>query len=309
MMSVAEAFRGKHPVLLGVMILLGVFLCSWLGLSVFLSLFPGNGQGQEIFSSASGKIGIVEVKGVITSAEKTIRALTDFRQNRHIQAIVLRIDSPGGAVGASQEIFEEVKRTDATKPVVASLGSVAASGGFYAALGARKIVTSPGTLTGSIGVIVKFPNLTEIFDKIGYRAEIVKSGKLKDIGAANRPMTTEERALLQEIIDNVHQQFVDAVAQRRKLPREQVVKLADGRIFSGEQALKFGLVDQFGNFTDAVALAARQAEMKNEQPPLEYPREREFSLLRLLMGESGESRLQGLTSLYPTLAYELNFTP
>jgi len=307
MMRIAEAFRSKHPVVLGFIILAGVFLCSWLSLSIFLSLFPGNGQGQEIFSSASGKIGIVEIKGIITSAEKTIRDLTDFRQNRHIRAIVLRIDSPGGTVGASQEIFEEVKRTNAVKPVVASFGSVAASGGYYAALGARKIVTSPGTLTGSIGVIVKFPNLTEIFDKIGYRSEIVKSGKLKDIGAINRPMTSEERALLQEIIDNVHQQFVDAVARSRNLPREQVLKLADGRIFSGEQALKAGLVDQFGNFTDAVALAAREADMKNEHPPLEYPRERDFSLLRLLVGETGESRLQGLASIFPTLAYEMNF--
>jgi protease IV len=309
MMRIAEAFRGKHPVFLGFIILIGVFLCSWLGLSIFLSLFPGNGQGREIFSSASGKIGIIEVKGVITSAEKTIRDLTDFRQDQRIRAIVLRIDSPGGAVGASQEIYEEVKRTDAVKPVVASLGSVAASGGYYAALGARKIVTSPGTLTGSIGVIVKFPNLKEIFDKIGYRSEIVKSGKLKDIGAANRPMTDEERALLQEIIDNVHRQFVDTVAQSRNLPREQVLKLADGRIFSGEQAVESGLADQFGNFTDAVTLAARQAEMKDEQPPLHYPRERDFSLLRLLMGETGESSLQGLASLHPTLAYELNFKP
>jgi protease-4 len=309
MMRIAEAFRGKHPVFLGFIILIGVFLCSWLGLSIFLSLFTGNGQGREIFSSASGKIGIIEVKGVITSAEKTIRDLTDFRQDHRIRAIVLRIDSPGGAVGASQEIYEEVKRTDAVKPVVASLGSVAASGGYYAALGARKIVTSPGTLTGSIGVIVKFPNLKEIFDKIGYRSEIVKSGKLKDIGAANRPMTDEERALLQEIIDNVHRQFVDTVAQSRNLPREQVLKLSDGRIFSGEQAVESGLADQFGNFTDAVALAARQAEMKDEQPPLHYPRERDFSLLRLLMGETGESSLQGLASLHPTLAYELNFKP
>jgi protease-4 len=164
-------------------------------------------------------------------------------------------------------------------------------------------------LTGSIGVIVKFPNLTEIFDKIGYRSEIVKSGKLKDIGAANRPMTDEERVLLQEIINNVHQQFVDAVAQNRRLPREQVEELADGRIFSGEQALKSGLVDQFGNFTDAVSLAARLAGMKKEHPPLAYAKEKDFSLLRLLMGEAGESRLQGLASLYPVLAYELNFKP
>ncbi len=308
-MRLAEAFRGKHPVVLGLLLLAAVFLCAWLGLTFFLSLLPDHGQGQDFFSTGSGKIGVVEVKGVITSAEKTIQDLTEFRQNPRVRAIVLRIDSPGGAVGASQEIFEEVKKTNAVKPVVASMGSVAASGGYYAALGASKIVASPGTLTGSIGVIIKFPNLTEIFDKIGYHSETIKSGKLKDIGAANRPMTPEERALLQGIIDNVYGQFVDAVVRRRQLPRDKVLKLADGRIFSGEQALQDGLIDQYGNFTDAVAAAARLAGMKNTQPPLVYNRDREFSLLHLLLGGSGESRLQGLAPLYPTLAYEMNFKP
>lgn len=302
-----DTFRRKHPFASTVFVLGALFVFSWLATKVFLSLFPSEEQGQEFFTS--GKIGIVEIKGLITSAEKPIRELTEFRKDRHIKAVVLRIDSPGGAVGASQEIFEEVRRTDQIKPVVASLGSLAASGGYYAALGARKVLASPGTLTGSIGVIVKFPNLTEIFDKIGYHSEIVKSGKLKDIGAMNRPMTAEEKALLQDIIDNVHQQFVRAVAESRSLSHEQVLKFADGRIFSGEQALKLGLIDQFGNFTDAVMVASKLAGMKNELPELVYSSEKDFSLLRLLVGNSGETAWQNLSALNPTLSYELNFKP
>lgn len=306
-MLAINSFRKEYPLTSVVFILVVLFVCSWLAVSIFLTLFPSTGQGQELF--ASGKIGVVELKGLITSAEKPIRELTEFRKDRRIRAIILRIDSPGGAVGASQEIYEEVRRTDRIKPVVASFGSVAASGGYYAALGARKIISSQGTLTGSIGVIVKFPNLTEIFDKIGYRSEIVKSGKLKDIGAMNRPMTEEEKALLQGIIDTVHQQFVSAVTDSRKLPREQVLKLADGRIFSGEQALKSGLIDQFGNFTDAVMVASKLAGMKEELPPLVYSSEKDFSLLRLLVGNSGETAWQNLSTLYPTLSYELDFKP
>lgn len=299
-------FRQQHPIASIIVALGAVFLCSWLGLTVFLALFPSWGEGQEIFSS-SGKIGVVEIKGVISTADDTIRQLTEFRKDRQIRAIILRIDSPGGAVGASQEIFTEVKRTNQLKPVVASMGSVAASGGYYAALGARKILASPGTLTGSIGVIVKFPNLTDIFAKIGYHTETIKSGKLKDIGAMNRPMTAEEKVLLQDIIDNVQNQFIEAVAEGRKLPRAQVEKLADGRIFSGEQALRSGLIDQFGNFNDAVIEASKLAGMKNELPPLVYISTKDFSLLRLLLGTNGETTWQGLAALSPSLSYELNF--
>jgi len=305
-MRIVDNFRKQRPIVSIVIALVGIFLCSWLGITIFLFLFPSAGEEQEIFSPA-GKIGVVEIKGVITSAEDVIRELTEFRKDHHIRAIILRIDSPGGAVGASQEIFSEVKRTNAVKPVIASMGSVAASGGYYAALGARKILASPGTLTGSIGVIVKFPNLTDIFDKIGYHTETIKSGKLKDIGAMNRPMTAEEKVLLQDIIDNVHSQFVEAVAEARKLPREQVEKLADGRIFSGEQALRFKLIDQFGNFNDAVIAASKLAGMKNQLPPLVYASAKDFSLLRLLLGTKGETTWQGLASLTPSLSYELNF--
>ncbi len=283
----------------------GIFVLIWGGASLLFSLIPGFiPTGSFNPRSGSGEIGVVEIKGEIISPEKTIAALTAFRKNRKIKAIVLRVDSPGGAVGASQEIFNEVRRTDKKKPVVASLGSVAASGGFYAAIGARKIIASPGTITGSIGVIIKFANLQDIFKKIGYRPQVIKSGKLKDMGSMNRPMTREERRLLQGIIDNVHQQFIADVAKARHLRGKKVRALADGRIFSGQQAQALGLIDKLGNFTDAVNLAAEMAGIKNEYPRLAYPRQRKFSLLNLMTGEEASFFTHNPFSQSPLLSYQ-----
>ena len=298
-----RSFRQEHPVLLGLAILAGVFVCTWLGMTFFLPLLPGVGS-HNIFQARAGKVGVVELKGMITSPEKALQELTQFRDDRSIKAIVLRIDSPGGAVGASQEIFEEVKRTSQAKPVVASMGSVAASGGYYAALGANEIMASKGTLTGSIGVIIKFANLSQIFEKIGYKSEVLKSGELKDIGASDRQMTAREKKLIQDIIDNVHEQFISAVSESRELATEEVRKLADGRIYSGEQALEAGLIDKFGNFNDAIMLAASLAGLKKEMPPLVYPAKEDFSLLRLLVGDSGSTLFEGKSNLRPLLSYE-----
>lgn len=284
-------------------ILAGVFVVAWLGMTFFYSRFSGTPEAG-VFGSRAGKVGVVELKGLIATPEEAIKQLTSFRENRNIAAIVLRIESPGGAVGASQEIFEEVKRTRQVKPVVASMGSVAASGGYYAALGANRIVASPGTLTGSIGVIVKFANFAEIFKKIGYKSEVVKSGEMKNIGAPGRSMTEAERALIQAIIDNVHDQFVRAVSEGRDLPEEQVRKLADGRIFSGEQALAAGLIDQFGNFNDAVETAAALAGLKEKLPDLVYPAREDFSLLKLLFGTGGNALFEEAVQLHPVLSYE-----
>jgi len=302
-----KSFRHKHPLVIGVAILVGVFICTWTGMTFFLPLLSGS-VSHEIFSAGAGKIGVVELKGMITSPEKALQELTHFRKEGNIKAIVLRIDSPGGAVGASQEIFEEVKRTARAKPVVASMGSVAASGGYYAALGANKIMASKGTLTGSIGVIIKFANLAEIFKKIGYKSEVITSGKLKNIGATDRQMTPEERKLVQDIIDNVHEQFISAVSESRDLPPDDVRKLADGRIYSGEQALEAGLIDTFGNLNDAVMLAARLAGLKEEMPPLVYPVKENFSLLRLLVGDGGSTLFEDRSFLHPILSYEWSIT-
>ncbi|MDA8165588.1 MAG: signal peptide peptidase SppA [Desulfobacteraceae bacterium] len=296
------SFRQRHPVILGFLILGVMFLLFWGGMTFFLARVLGHGRG-ELFAGQNS-VGIVELKGLIISSEDTIRQLTDFRNNPAIKAIVLRIDSPGGAVGASQEIYAEVKRTSQVKPVVASMASVAASGGFYAAMGARKILANPGTLTGSIGVIVKFANLQDLFEKIGYKSEVIKSGKLKDMGSPDRELTPEERQVLQGVIDTVHHQFVADVAASRHLPEAKVAALADGRIFAGETAKQLGLIDGFGNFTDAVKLAASMGGLDTKNPHLVYPEERGFSLLNLLMGGEKAELFGRFLRNGPTLAYE-----
>lgn len=307
-MSQARLFRQEHPILTGCLLLALVMLIFWGGVTLLVASFGGTAK-KDMFSRREG-VGVIEIKGVITTPDEIIANLTEFREAAGIKAILLRIDSPGGAVGASQELYEEVKRTNAVKPVVASLGSVAASGGLYAALGAGRIVANPGTITGSMGVIVKFANLEELFGKIGYRSEVIKSGALKDVGSAERPMTEEERLMLQALIDGVHGQFVAAVASSRNLPEETVRGLADGRIFSGAQALEHQLVDALGNLNDAVLLAAELAGLGADKVPnLIYPAKKEFSLLSLLMGEKAQAALTRPLLMLPTLAYEWTMSP
>lgn len=277
-------------------------LFFWGGITFFVTSLTGPSK-SELFLQEG--LGVIDVKGVILESEEILANLVAFREEPKIKGIVLRIDSPGGAVGASQEIYDEVRRTSKVKPVVASMGSVAASGGLYVSLGAGKIVANPGTLTGSMGVILKFANLEGLFDKIGYKNEVVKSGRLKDIGSPSRPMTEEERQMLQGMIDNVQEQFVQAVSESRSLPAAEVRKIADGRIFSGQQAKEYGLVDQLGNFSDAVMLAAELAGIKSDKmPELIYPREDDFSFLRLMTGKNSESLLQQTGLSGPLLAYE-----
>ncbi len=272
------------------------------GITFFVSTIVK--QKNTYLLGVSNSIGVIEIKGVITDAEETLADIQSFSQEDGIKAVVIRIDSPGGAVGASQELFMAIRRLSQQKPVVASMGSVAASGGFYAAIGAEKIVAAPGTLTGSMGVIIKFANLEQIFEKIGYQSQVVKSGQFKDMGSPDRSLTEAELALLQDLINSVHNQFVNDIAESRALSREEVNKIADGRIFSGEQAKEYGLIDELGNFHDAVRLAARLANMGIELPNLVYPPEESNGMLGMLLGQSSH-RLWGQLSLAkPILSYE-----
>ena len=214
-------------------------------------------------------VGVVSISGAIYRSDggglwprglsQWERRLERFGKRKDIKAVVLSIDSPGGSVGSVQELNSRIlrMRRELKKPVVAQLGDVAASGGYYLAASCDKIVSQPGTLLGSIGVIFRHSNIEGLLGKVGVRSEAIKSGKLKDIGSMSRPMTKEERELLQGLIDNAYGQFVKAVAQGRGMPEETLRPLADGRIFTGEQALALGLVDQLGDFEDAVTLAGR----------------------------------------------------
>ncbi len=287
----------KHPILLGLLVfgvLLGLFLVSLYALS-YLSEREGSLWGGE-------KIAVIEVRGIILDPQPIVEKLVKLRKNENVKAIVLRIDSPGGGVGPAQEIFAEVKKVQKQKKVLVSMGSVAASGGYYIACGADKIMANPGSITGSIGVIVESLNVEELLRKLGLRSMVVKSGKHKDLGSPLRPMTEEERKLLQGVLDSVHEQFIRAVAEGRKLPVEKVRELADGRIFSGEQARELGLVDELGNLEDTLALAATLAGIRGE-PEIIYPEKKRFSLLDLLLQESVRKIVESLRESAPPLNF------
>ncbi len=284
----------KHPFLLGILVfgvLLSLFFISIWVVSYFTS--------REESLWGDEKVAIVEIKGVIIDPQPVVEKLIKFRKNDQVKAIVLRIDSPGGGVGPAQEIHAEVKKVQREKKVLVSMGSVAASGGYYIACAADRILANPGSITGSIGVIVESLNVEELFRKLGLRSTVIKSGKHKDIASPLRRMTAEEKKLLQGVLDSVHEQFIRAVAEGRNLPLEKVRKLADGRIFSGDQAKALGLVDELGNLQDTIALAGKMAGIKGE-PEVIYPEKKRFSLLDLLLQETihkflesaGESFLQ-----------------
>jgi protease-4 len=235
--------------------------------------------------SRGPKVAVLPINGLISESEETIDHLKKFSKDNTVRAIILRINTGGGGVGPSQEIYEEVRKLKGKKIVMTSMGALAASGGYYIACGTQKIYANPGTITGSIGVIMPFVNVKDLAEKLGVRGMEVKSGKFKDIGSPLREMRPDERELLQGVIDNVHAQFINAVAEGRRLDRSRVAAIADGRIFSGEQAKTLGLVDAMGNLDDAVADAGRMAKIEGE-PKVIYPPKKKLSFLELLKGEA-----------------------
>jgi protease-4 len=245
------------------------------------------------------KIGVIEIKGAIVDSQLILYQMKTFRESDAVKAIVVRIDSPGGSVGPSQEIFREIRKTVVTKKVIVSMGAVAASGGYYVAAAADGIVANPGTITGSIGVIMGFTNFEELMKKIGLAPVVIKSGEYKDTGSPARSMTGRERELLESVTQAIHQQFVNAIVEGRELPRPDVEAVADGRIITGEQALSLGLVDRLGNYEDAVAWAADLSGVtgkvetvfpeKEKAPLMEYLMS---STLKLITGGRLQSRLE-----------------
>lgn len=229
------------------------------------------------------KVALVRVAGVILDSTDVIKELKEYSKDSSVKAIVLRVDSPGGGVAPSQEIYEEVLKIKEKKKVIASMGSVAASGGYYIAAPADKIVANAGTLTGSIGVIMEIPNVSGLMEKIGVKTQVVKSGKHKDLASAFKSMTPEEKKILQTVLDDVHTQFIQAVSESRGMAFEDIKKLADGRIFTGKMAKEIGLVDELGNLQDAIMLAGKLTGIKGE--PEVVTKEDEFSFLDLLKGK------------------------
>jgi protease-4 len=257
----------------------------------FLLLAYAAVKGESPRLAGGPRIGVVEIKGGIgmgggrgsVEADDVLKHLRRLRDDEDLKAVVVRVDSPGGAVAPSQEIFEEIKKLGEKKAVVCSMGNVAASGGLYVALGCEKILAQPGTITGSIGVVSQFTNLTGVAEKLHFKVETVKSGKLKDAGNPFREMSPEVRAYYQALIDAVYQQFLKAVVESRELPEEKVRPVADGRVLTGEQALELGLIDQLGTFNDAIEVAKKEAGLKGE-PRLVYPPSNRDELLDNLLG-------------------------
>ncbi|HVE85693.1 MAG TPA: signal peptide peptidase SppA [Myxococcales bacterium] len=271
----------------------GLVFCLF-GFLMVLTLALGSSSKKSSLSSGD-RVGVVEVQGPITDSKATLKAIREFAEDDHIKAVVIRIDSPGGAVGPSQEIYAAVRHLSAKKHVVASMGSLAASGGFYIACAAEKVFANPGTLTGSIGVIFQLPNVSGLMKWAGVEMRTITAGKLKDSGSPFRDMTPEERAYFEGVLHDVHEQFIQAVADGRKLKPEDVRPSADGRVFTGRQAKELKLVDELGGFEEAVAAAGKLAGMKDEAPEVEYPH-KDRKLLEELLGEETRSVLGGAAS-------------
>ncbi|MDY7032745.1 MAG: signal peptide peptidase SppA [Thermodesulfobacteriota bacterium] len=273
----------RHPVLLG-LIIVGVILAVFLVSLITITHLTG----RSAAFTPGDRIAVINVQGIIRDSKNVIDQLLQFKKDKRVKAVVLRIDSPGGSVGPSQEIYEEIKKFRAKKKIVVSMGSIAASGGYYIACAADRIVANPGTITGSIGVIVEFANLEELMKKIGFESVVIKSGKHKDVMSPFRSITPDERKLLQGVIDNVHNQFVEAIAQERKIKKDKVSQISDGRIFSGEQAKELGLIDTLGNLQDAISLAAAIGGVKGE-PKIVYPPKKRFSIFDYIFRNIAQS--------------------
>jgi len=277
-------FSRRHPFLFFTMVMSGI---SALFMLFMIALIAGSATlmrsdftALEIAGDAN--VGIIEMSGPIISSKETIEQIKNFREKSAIKAIVIRIDSPGGGVGPSQEIYREIMKTRKVKTVVASMGSVAASGGYYAAASCDSIVANPGTITGSIGVIMEYANIQEIVQKIGLSPVVIKSGEYKDMGSPLRDIKENERKLLQSVVNEIHMQFVRDAAQGRNIDIETMVKLADGRIYTGESALSLNLVDKLGNLDDAVEWAGELAGIEGKIKTI-YPEEDKTEFFRKLV--------------------------
>ncbi len=267
---------GKKTLFIILAVGAGLFFLTVLGLMLAWGFSDG-----EMTSGFGSGVGLVEVVGPITSSEEPVRLLDKYRNNKSVKAIVLRVESPGGGVAASQEIYEAVWRARDSKPVVCSMGEVAASGGYYIACACDTIMANPGTLTGSIGALMEFWNAEELIKKVGLRFEVVKAGEVKDVGSFSRKMTPAERAMLQAMLDDVHLQFMEAVAEGRGIDLDSLRPYADGRVFTGRQAWHLGLVDTLGTLEDAISLAGRMGGLK-DPPRVIREKKRKPSLYDLL---------------------------
>ncbi len=279
--------------ILFLIILMALFVVLSVGLSRYLE---SEDQGPGLIETLDygAKVGVVPIDGAVMTSDEILKDLRKFSKKTAIKAIVVRINSPGGAVAPAQEIYREIERIKKKKPVVASMETVGASAGYYIASSASRVVCSRGTITGSIGVIMMLPDIQKLAEKIGVGVNIVKAGKFKDIGAGIKPLTDDEKKILETFAAEIHEQFINDVAHARKdrISLDKLREISDGRFFSGEKAREYGLVDDIGNFYDAVQIAAGLAGVKGE-PQLEFPRKKWNNYLDIVL-ESASSALSRL---------------
>ncbi len=293
-------FSRRHPYLHFLLIFSSIVSVSAIVISLIVLTGIKYSTQNDNISDAEEKVGVIEVKGYIADPQETIQDIRKYREDKSIKAIVIRIDSPGGGVGPSQEISREIQRTLQDKKVVASLGAVAASGGYYIASTASGIVANPGTITGSIGVIMGFTDIQGLLQKIGVTPVVVKSGQYKDIGSPVRTMTDSERNLLQTFSDQVHRQFITAIAEGRHLEYEKVATVADGRILTGENAHELGLVDRLGNLEDAIAWAGEMGGITGKVSAV-YAKDKKHTFIKRL-AESSLHEIMSQLSAYQLFA-------
>lgn len=251
----------------GIMISLIVIAVLFAGVSfIFLAnVLSGSGRYDEQTGKGNGKIAVVDLDFTILSSESIVRQFKKFGEDKSIKAILLKVNTPGGGVAASQEMYEAIKKTrDSGKPVVVSISSLGASGGYYAACGGSLIIANPGSLVGSIGVIINLMNFRELAEKIGISENIIKSGELKDAGNPFRELNEMDREYFQNLVDDSYDQFLDVVSSARKIEKEKLREYANGRVFTGRQAKEIGLVDSLGTFEDAVRITGEIAGIEGE---------------------------------------------
>lgn len=292
----------KRAKLIAVLVIGFFLILSFSMMAVISSQFGGHA-----YRSSEPYVAVVEVSGVIMDSSEFRASLKDLLEDDELKAIVVRINSPGGLVAPSEEIYYALKKADEKVPVIASMGSLAASGGYYAALGARKVYANAGTLTGSIGVIMELANTERLYEWAKVERYTLKAGKFKDIGSSSRKMTPEERELMQSLLDNMHKDFRDKVQKNRKLTDDELNSVADGRIFTGLQAKSAKLVDEIGPMSEALAEAKRQGGLK-EDAYVHYPKEEEGLVRKLLLGARGSKNLTAALDKLGTIV-EASFGP
>jgi protease-4 len=271
----------------------------------------GGGLGGDDGFSLTGfgdRVALVEITGEISSPDWAVRQIRHYAEQDNVGAMVIRLDSPGGGVAASQEIFEEIgKAREQGKKIVASMGSIAASGAYYIACGVDTVVANPGTLTGSIGVIFQWPVFENLMDKVGVRLETIRSGEFKDVGNPGRSITPREQEMLQSVIDDTYNQFVDVVAEGRAIDRDSVLAFATGAIFTGQQALELGLVDVLGDYQDAVDIAGEMAGIGPDPATIRQVRRKRVGIWDLLGSFLGSDLGVGRVISGPRLAYLFSY--